>query len=179
MADIEETFHFSLLVAGAGIIGLIVGSAAYPPLGSYSWVGYMIPALILIPAAIAFALYHFDRLTRYATLVRLMVAMAAFAFVIPGAYYFLNGILDGNPPVVAQALVSKKYINHGRGATYNLIWTLSWHGERAEQGTGVSRESFDATEPGDSVRVVIHPGEFSQPWYSDVLLSSSDTRNSK
>ena len=173
MADIEETFYFSLCAAGAGIIGTIVASGLYPPLRSYSWYAYCFLGLLVVPGSIVFGLVLCDRLTRYAGLVRLMFAMAAATFVLFAAFLLLNGGLDSSRPVEAQAYVSEKYINNGKGAAYRLMWTLSWNQEKMEQGLAVSRETFFATEQGDSVRVAVHRGALLQPWYSDVVLSTS------
>jgi hypothetical protein len=177
-ADIEETFSLSLPVALAGIIGTIIAFGTYPPLESNSLVDYSIPALFIIPGAIVLVLELSWRLARYALFVRLMFVLVAATFVMTASYYFLNGLLDGSTPVEAKAVVSEKYINHGRGSTYNLVWTLSWNQKNNIKGSmGVRRETFSAAEPGDSVRVMIHPGEFSQAWYSDVHLWGSRVRN--
>jgi hypothetical protein len=55
--------------------------------------------------AITFALYNSDRLARYATLVRVMLAVAAATIVVFTAYFFLNGSLDEKPPAEVPALV--------------------------------------------------------------------------
>ena len=139
MADIEETFSFSLPVALAGIIATILAVGVYPPLKSNSLAIYMIPALFFIPGAIVLVLVNCDRLTRYAMPVRLMFVLVAAAFVMPAAYYLLNGALDGNPPVEVQALVSSKFIGHGRNTpAFGLVWTLSWNRERIEQSSGAT-----------------------------------------
>jgi hypothetical protein len=162
-------------VALAGIVGTILAIMLYPPLKSNSLVDYMTPAIIFIPGAIVLLLTLYDRLTRWAIFVRLMFVMFAAASVMPAAYYFLNGALDGNPRVEVQALVSSKFLGHGRYTpAYGLVWTLSWNRERIEESSGVSREKFSRVEPGDSVRVVVHPGAFSTPWYGEGLLSSGD-----
>jgi hypothetical protein len=174
MTDVKQTLFFSLPVAIAGIIGTILVSGLYPPLMWNSLVDYMFPTLFLIPAVIVFVLVYCQRLTRYAALVRLIFVLVAAAFVVPAAFYFLNGALDHKPPVEVQALVSSKYSGQGRNENaYGLIWTLSWNGKRIEQDSGVSREIFSATDPGDSVRVVVHPGTFSTPWYGKGILSNS------
>jgi len=178
-ADIEETFFLSSTVAFAGILGIITATYIYPPLESNSLVEYSIPGLIIIPGVIVLVLQLCWRLTRYAPLVRSMLVFVAATFVIMAAYYFLNGALDGNPTVEGQALVSGKYYNSGRGSTYNLDWTLSLKGQTIEDSLGVSRETFSSAQPGDAVRIVIHPGAFSTPWRSDVHLLGSRTGDSR
>jgi hypothetical protein len=174
-ADIEETFFLTFPVALAGIIGTILAAAFYPPLKLNSLIAYMTPAIFFIPGAIVFVLTVCDRLTRWALFVRLMFVLIAAASVMPAAYYFLNGAMDGNPPVKVQALVSSKFLGQGRYTpAYGLVWTLSWNRERIEESSGVSHEEFSRVEPGDFVRVVVHPGAFSTPWYGGGLLSSGD-----
>ena len=173
-ADIVETFSLSLWVAGAGIIGTIFALLIYPPLELMSPVIYTILALFLISAAILLALWLCEALTRYAVLARLMILFAAAALVMPAAYYFLNGILDGNSTTGVQGIVLSKYEKSGEGLPYNLECSLSWHGKRIDQSFGVSRETFSAAEPGDSVRVVVHPGAFSTPWSGKGLLTNGE-----
>jgi hypothetical protein len=123
--------------------------------------------------AITFALYNYDRLARYATLVRVMLAVAATTIVMLAAYFFLNGFLDGNPPAEAPALVLQKFIDTGKyGDGYYLQLTLSWNGKRYENDDLIAgRKTYSITEPGDYVRVMVHPRKFSLPWYSGVLPS--------
>jgi len=97
----------------------------------------------------------------------------------PAAYYFLNGLLDANPAMEVPSRVITKDIGHGRYGGPVLVVSLSWNQKRIEENIGVSHEKYSAAEPGDSVRVVVHPGAFSQPWYDDVLLSSTGKRDSR
>jgi hypothetical protein len=108
-----------------------------------------------------------------------MMVIAATTLVVLAAYFYLNGILDLNPPVEANARVSQRFINTGKyGNVYVLKMTSSWNGKRFEDDDlDVSRETYSVSEPGDSVRVVIHQGKFSLPWYSDVLPSSTPTHD--
>jgi hypothetical protein len=177
--DILETFTFSLPVALGGItIGLILAISLYPPLGSNLTTIYRIPVLVFV-GAIVLALVLRQQLTRYATFVRLMIVLVTATFVMPAAYYFLNGMLDSNPAVEVPSRVIMKDIGHGRYGAPVLVVSLSWKQKRIEENIGVSREKYSAAEPGDSVRVIVHPGAFSQPWYGDVLLSSTGMRDSR
>jgi hypothetical protein len=177
--DIKETFYFCLCVALAGILALVVATGSYPPLKSNLLAVYMILAEFIIPGAIVFLLVLSARLTGYASFVRIVFVLAATASVVPAAYYFLNGALDDGTPVESHAVVSEKYINNGRGAKYNLAWTLPWNHENIKGSIGVQSETFSIAEPGDSVRVMVHPGQFSQPWYSDVHFRSRLTGDSR
>ena len=162
-ADIEKTFFPCLWVATAGVLGTMFASAFYPPLEGGWLVVYSLVVLIFIPIPIGIVFVYWQRLTRYAGLFRLIIFLIAAAFFIPATYYCLNGALDRNPPVVVQAVVSRK-----SKSDYNLGWGLSWNGKRIEQVCGVSHEMFSAVEPGDAVLVVVHPGAFSHPWFSSV-----------
>ena len=96
------------------------------------------------------------------------MALAATTLVMLAAYFYLNGALDGNPPVETEGIVSYKLKSSGKysGSDYVLKLNLSLNGEEFEDDYRTSSETFEATKPGDVVRVLIHPGEFSLPWYS-------------
>lgn len=172
--DIDETARLAWPVAGAGLIGTIVAAIAYRPLHSNLLVAYfeMGAVLFTVLCVIVSVLMHYDRLTRYAVPVRLMIVLLAAAFVIPALYFFFNGALDESPPIEVQALVTLKSDNNGYGPEYRLVWTLSWDHEKIDQSSGVSHATFSAAEPGGFVCVIVHHGAFSQPWFSDVLPSS-------
>ncbi len=182
MEDIQQTITFSITVGFGGMIGTVFTMYSYVPLGSCSWVVFMVAALFVIPAAIIFALYNYDRLTRYATLVRIMLALAATTIVMLAAYFFLNGFLDGNPSVETPALVIQKFIDSDgkTGDVHYLQLTLSWNGKNYENDDLIAgRKTYSISEPGDYVRVIVHPGKFSLPWYSGVLPSASRENNSR
>lgn len=172
--DIDETARLSLPVGCAGFIGTLVVAIAYPPLHSKLLVAYFEIGMVLftVLCVIVSVLLHYDRLARYAVPVRLMIMLLAAAFVMPAVYFFLNGALDGSRPTQVQALVTFKSDNNGYGPEYLLVWTLSWDCEKIDQSSGVNLATFSAAEPGGFVRVIVHNGAFSQPWFSDLLPSS-------
>ena len=94
-----------------------------------------------------------------------MFVLASAATLILAAFFFLNGALDEHPPVEADALVSTKYVTRGKFAGPVLVLSIERNQTRSEETLSVSRETFSVVEPGDSVRVVVHPGAFSTPWY--------------
>jgi hypothetical protein len=167
MEDIKETFFLSLPVALSGIIGTELAGALYPPLPSNPRMAYVIPALFFAGALIVVVMLG-RRLTKYATFVRLVIVSVAAIFVMPAAYFFLNGILDGSPSIEVPSRVVGKYVG-GRGGHF-LVVSLSWERKRVDQNFRVNVEDFSVAEPGDYVRVVIHPGVFSQAWSDNVLL---------
>jgi hypothetical protein len=167
---IQVTFYIAFPVAIFGIsLGSLIALDSYPPLFSNLLVVYMVPAISLVVAlALAFILQ--DQLTRYATLVRLLIVLVAATFVMPPAYYFMNGILDGNPAREIPAIVLGKYRGgYKRGGPY-LVLSLPWNSERINVKTRVSDRTFSDAEPGDSVRLVVHPGAFSLPWHEEVTF---------
>jgi len=179
-ADIEETFFLCFPVALGGItIGNILAIAIFPPLISNFPMVYMIPALFFV-GAILFVIVLGQRLTRYATYVRLTIVLVTVSFVMPTAYFFLNGIVDTNPAIQVPSRVISKGVSHGRsGDIPYLELSLSWNEVRIKQSIDVSRKTLSSVEPGDSVRLVVHPGAFSQPWYDNVLTSSTGTSDSR
>jgi hypothetical protein len=178
--DIEETLSLCFPIALSGItIGNILAITMFPPLLSNFWLVYMIPALLFV-GAILFIIVLGQRMTRYATYVRVTIVLVTVSFVVPAAYFSLNGIIDTNPPIQVPSRVISKGVSRGKyGAVPYLVLSLSWNKVRIKQAIDVSREKLSSAEPGDSVQLVVHPGAFSQPWYGDVLLSSGDTSNSQ
>jgi hypothetical protein len=171
--DISETSFHSIWVGGLGVIGTVFALGLYPPLELKSPVFYIFLALFLISAAILFVLWLCEALARYVVLTRLMIVLAAAAFVMSAAYYFLNGILDGSPPVVVQALVNHKDVSsNGDGTFYYLECTLSWKQKTIERDFEVSPKTFTTLKPGDSGSVVVHSGAFSAPWYGKGFLTN-------
>jgi hypothetical protein len=170
-----KTLHRPFQVALLGLIGTVFAFFTYHPLGSPSWVVSVVAALVGVPLVTAVALDKFHRLTRYATLVRTMMVFAAATLVLLASYFYLNGSLDGNPSVEAEGIVSQKFLKSGKyGPSYYLTVTISWNGERFEDDDlSVGHATYSVSEAGDSVRVIVHPGEFSLPWYSAVLPSGS------
>ena len=112
-----------------------------------------------------------NRQTRHANFVRFTILLVTLSFVTPAAYFFLNGMLDSSPSVEVPSRVIAKAIQK-RGARV-LAVDLQWSQKRIEENIQVSNDIYSAVEPGDTVRVVIHPGAFSQPWYSDVQVENN------
>jgi hypothetical protein len=174
-ADIGQTFLLSLPVAFAGMIGTIIALTLYPPLKLYSLKSfYAILALLLAPIAIALVIaYLQDALTRHASLVRIVFVLVAAVFVMNATFCFLNGALDESAAFVAKGLISSKYFSDGKyGPTYTLKCTLSWSKETSEEVFYVNRGTFSAAKPGDFLQVEVHPGAFSAPWYSNLVVSN-------
>jgi len=153
-----------------GIILTILALLLYPPLLRGSLVESYSFDLLLLPLAI-FALFRLsDRLERYITFVRAISVSLTAATLILAAFLFLNGAFDAHPPVEADALVSSKFVTQGKFAGPALVLNISWNQERVEETLSVSRKTFSVVEPGDSVRVIVHPGAFSMPWYGKSVI---------
>jgi hypothetical protein len=129
--------------------------------------------MIFIPAPIGIVFVFWQRVTRYAGLFRFIIYLIAAAFVVPAPYYYLNGALDRNSTVVAQAVVS-----HKSDTDDFLEWTLSWKGKRIDRTCKVSHETFSAVQSGDTVYVLVHPGAFSIPWFRGRDVRTWDSRAS-
>jgi hypothetical protein len=177
--DIEETLTFSFLVGVFGMLAAVFSLGMYPPIGSCWWVVLTIAGLFVIPAVILYAFYDYDLATRYSTALRFMLALAATTIVLLVPYFLLNGFLDVDPPVETPALVLQKFINSGRdGDEHYLQLNWSWNGQRFEaDDVVVGRATYAVSQPGDYVRVLVHHGKFSVPWYSGVLPATSREKN--
>jgi len=177
--DIKETLSLSFPVALGGItVGNILAITLYPPLESNFPMVYMFPAVsFVVLVVLAFALQ--DQIVRYAAVVRVLIVLVAATCLMPAAYYFLNGILDGNPSVEVPSRVTSKNVSQGKYGGPDLVVSLSWNQQTIDQVFRVGHKTYSAVEPGDSVRIVVHPGAFLQPWYSDVHISDDHDHNSK
>lgn len=174
-ADIEETFSLCFPVALVGItFGNILAIVIFPPLISHFPKVYMVPAFFFVGAIITVLTLGQCQM-RYANYVRLTILLVMISFYAPAAYFFLNGFVDTNPAIQVPSRVISKGVSQGKGGGPYLELSLSWNKVRIKQNIGVSRETLSSVEPGDTVRVVIHPGAFSQPWYDNVLTSSTGT----
>jgi len=171
-ADIDETFRLCLPVALGGITVMdILAIGFYPPLEPNSLRVYGIPAVSLVVAA-GLAIVLGERITRYATLVRLSIVFVTATCLIPAGYFFLNGILDGNPAREVPSRVISKQISPGTYGGPDLYVSLSWNQQAIEETFRVDRKTYSEVEPGDSVRVIVHPGAFSTPWYGEGIQST-------
>ena len=119
-------------------------------------------------AALVLLFLFADLRTRYARTTIALIILVAATFVMPTAYYFLNGILDGNPAKEIPANVLRKGISSGKGGGPYLVLSLPWNSETINVSVRVSSRTLSDAEQGDSVRLVVHPGAFSLPWYGDV-----------
>jgi hypothetical protein len=178
---IENTLIRPFRVALLGSIGGTFAFLKYHPLGSPWLVVSVVAVLFAAPLVTGIALDKFHRLTRYPALIGAMMVFAAASVLVLASYFYLNGALDGSPPVMVEATVTDKSIksrNHGN--IYFLTATVSWNGETFEDDDlFVGRATFSDSELGDSVRVIVHPGEFSLPWYSYVLPSENRRSDSR
>jgi hypothetical protein len=166
-------------MAVAGIFLTNSALGPYPPLGRDTLVLSHDLDFIALASAIAVLLFLLGRLARHISFVRAMFVLASATTLLLAAFFFLNGALDKHRPVEADALLSTKYVTQGKFTGPFLVLSIAWNHRRIEETLRVSREIFSAVEPGDSVRVVVHPGAFSTPWYGGVLPSGSRASNSK
>jgi len=164
------TFYIAFPAAIFGIsLGSLVALDSYPPLFSNLLLVYMVPGISLV-VALALAFFLQDQLTRYSTLVILMIVFVAATFVAPPAYILMNGILDGSPAKEIPSIVLGKGRPGYKGGRPYLVLSLPWNSEKINVRVGVYDRTFSDAEPGDSVRLVVHPGAFSLPWYGNVLF---------
>lgn len=168
IVDVEETMKLSLAVATGGYIGEMLATNVYPPLIGRAdpWVAGLAAFLFFTPLATWIVVHGFRRVERYATLLKLMLILSAAALVMTAALFFLNGALDSNAPVETDALVS--------GARAEaLAMSVSWNNRQIKQEVTVN-DPDSLVEPGDVVRLHVHAGEFSVPWFDHIRVSNCD-----
>ena len=152
-----------------GLFGILIAVRLYPPLDMNPVMGvsvivFFIPGL----AHIAFGVRR-QLSSNVELLKRMYVAVAVLLAVFAGSL-FLNGSLDKYPSVQAQSHVTRKYVTRGRGgSSYSLYVSPSWRPGRREERLEVSGKTFSTVEMGEPVLVVVHPGVFQLPWFSNVL----------
>jgi hypothetical protein len=175
-ADVYKTVVWSFVGAGVGMLVTSFAEFLYPPLGRDSQAfGHAFEFFFLNFIAVMWA----QKLARYITFVNAICVLASASALILAAFVFLNGALDFHPTVQADALVSGKYVGGLRSGGPSLRLSIAWNQGRIEETVSVSRRAFSMAEPGDSVRVTIHPGLFSIPWYgSGVTLNGTATSDS-
>lgn len=172
LIDVQETFLHCLPVALAALIGVGWADASYTLVQDHLLSDFLLLVMLVIPVAVVLLLVYFDRLTRYAVVVRLLLTLAATTPIMSAGFLFLNGAWDQEPPVATQAFVIYKHILCcGRGgAAYFLHVTLYWKQRQIDGDLLVPHKTYNAAEPNDSVSIIVHPGDLSVPWYSDVIL---------
>jgi hypothetical protein len=177
LIDVEETFLHCLPVALATLLGVGVADTFYTLIENHLLVDFLVLVMLVLPGAVVLLLVYFDRLTRYAVVFRLLLILAAAMPIMSAAFLYLNGAWDQEPPVVTQAFVTHKHEIGGRAGGYFLHVTLYWKQRRIDEDLDVLRSTYAAVEPNDSVNIIVHPGEFSLPWYSSNIPESVQRRN--
>jgi hypothetical protein len=167
---IEVTFYLAFPAAVFGIsLGSLIAFDNFPPLVSNLGVVYMVPLISLV-VAVALWLLLQDHLTRYATLIRILIVFVAVTFIMPPAYVALNALLDGSPAMEVPSTIVTKGVSSGKGGGPYLILSLEWNHTRMNKYIRVTNWTLADAEPGDAVRLVVHRGRFAQPWYGEVLF---------
>jgi hypothetical protein len=168
--EIDKALRLCFPLAFVGVFWLQIDSSLYPLLGPNSLMVSMIPVVSLL-VGFGLALLYLGigkRIMRYATLIVLLIVSITATCLMTGGYFFLNGILDGKPALEVQSHVISKYISIGRSGGPNVLVNLTWNQQTVEEKFRVDRKTYSEAEPGDSVRIIVHPGAFSTPWYSSV-----------
>jgi hypothetical protein len=161
-ANVDKTVVSSFAGALAGVLLTLFAVVLFPPLAwdPQALLGFLAFTFI----SLILSLMLRDQLARYITFVRALCVLASAGTFILAAFFFLNGALDEHPPVEVDVLVSTKYVSHGRNAGPRLVLGIAWNERRIEKELSVSRRTFSLAEPGDPVRITVHPGAFSTPW---------------
>jgi hypothetical protein len=97
--------------------------------------------------------------------ITLVVTLAvAGGFYGAGAFIVADVRFDNSPARVYEVAVADKHISQGRSTTYYLDLP-PWGPRPGSSQVSVSRDFYDATEPGDPVCIGLHPGDLGTPWY--------------
>lgn len=82
-----------------------------------------------------------------------------------GAGLEANAALDRSPVSTYEAIISAKYISHGRSTSYHLQLD-PWGPNQAGSRIQVSRAVYEALNQGDAVSLALRKGAFGVPWYT-------------
>lgn len=169
--DINQTFVLTFPVAlVAATIGYSTAFYLFPPL-VWDLKTFAVPVVCSV-AFIVLGCVLWSRLTRYANLIRMATVLVAASWLVPPAYFFFNGILDGHSSTAVRSSVISKQITLGRDGGPDLIISISWNHQDVVQTFRVDPDIYSAVKPGDVVKVLLHPGAFAKPWYGDGLFSN-------
>jgi hypothetical protein len=157
-----------------GFTGELFALFKYPTLGGDSSEIILFLSVLVIPIAMILAFAYFDPWDRDTFLVRLTFIIAGALLPAHATFAYLNGALDRKPVVEVQTYVSRGYVSNGEdGTSYVLVASVVWNRRQYEEALAVSHETYSFAETGDSLRLAIHPGAFSKPWYGEAVLSDA------
>lgn len=169
-AKVDKVLGLCFPLAFIGICWLQIDSSLYPVLGPNSLMVSMIP-VVSLSVGFGFALLYVGigkRIMRYSALVVLLIVSITGACPMTGGYFFLNGMLDGKAALEVPSHVISKYESIGRSGGPNVLVNLSWNRQAVKETFRVDRKTYLELEPGDLVRLIVHLGAFSTPWFSSV-----------
>lgn len=169
---IKRAFYVYMGGLTVGFCGLLFAGVTYPPLEPRYFDAYLLPILIVIPAAMMIVLAVCDQTEQFAVLAGLVFVLARAALPSRAAVIFLNGALERNPPVEVQTSVSGRSVESDENGThYVLDASVPWDQRQIETHLGVSRDVYSFAKTGDSLRLAIYPGALNRPWYGQAVVS--------
>lgn len=75
-----------------------------------------------------------------------------------------NALLDHSHEMVYSAHVERKYISHGRSASYH-VGLSPWGPREQSNSIQVPSKVYVNVQPGDTAQIVLRQGAFHIPWY--------------
>jgi hypothetical protein len=82
-----------------------------------------------------------------------------------GAPALINRSFDRSPGQIYQAAVEARRVTGGRGGPSYSLKLGPWGPRTGPSYVPVTRGVYDATQPGDTACVSLHPGALHMPWY--------------
>jgi predicted Zn-dependent protease len=166
---VNKSLNYYPLPSVVGLFGILIAAHSYPPIGMNPVMGVSL-MLFFTPmlAHVGFSVRR--QVSLRVSLLKKIYEGAAVVLIIFAGFVFLNGSLDKYPSVQAHTRVSRKDVTRGRGGpSYSLMVSPSWRTGRIEERLEVSGTTFSMVQAGEPVLVVVHPGVFRLPWFSNVL----------
>lgn len=97
-------------------------------------------------------------------LLRSSFYLVIFALYGAGALTIVNCHEDKHPAQVFTTEVISKRVTHGKSTSYH-VKLAPWGPRTDDQETNVSRDLYNALEPGQPVQVCLEPGALGMPWF--------------
>jgi hypothetical protein len=156
-----------ILLLVPGVFVSLSALAVYPPLDTRLVMAAVL-GLFLLPVMPQFLSYVQKRPGGDAGWLRAAYIFSGLALCMLALLLFLNGWLDRSPwSEVRTTVIRKTVLRGGRGTQYELA-VSTWRPGRSLEHFNVSSRVFDSAVVGKVVRVPLHKGFFSLPWFGSI-----------
>ena len=155
-----------ILLLVPGVFVSLSALTVYPPLDTRVVMAAVL-GLFLLPVALQLLSFVRRPPSENAGWLRTAYIFSGLALVLLALLLFLNGWLDRSPWREVRTTVIRKTVLRGRGTQYDLA-VSAWRPGRNIEHFNVSSRVFNTAVVGKAVRVPLHKGFFSLPWFGSI-----------